>query len=292
MPLTFSGIPAGTLLANQDIYDGTVNNVVDLGQVSMDYTPGRFPIMSTFLVSGVAPQNNCNDSAHIPWEFYKANKINEFSQVKVLYLYGIGPGALHTKKAITSIADLKGMKIRGTATVSPGIQALGAESINMPMSDVYESAKKGMFDALVSPPETLKAWKHNEIFQYSVPVPGLYAGIHVITMNLKVWQSLPKEVQDAFDALADDINTLTGQIWEYYQQDGYNYAKSQPGGHQITELPAAEIAKMNAAFQPGITKYIEELKAKGVNGEEIVNSFKTISAKYNSQTWPAWTPAP
>jgi len=284
--------PSGTLLANQDIYDGVVKNVVDMGQISMDYTPGRFPVMSTFLISGVAPQNNCNDSARMAWDFFKTYDSNEFKDVHVLYVYGIGPGALHTKVPITTIDALKGMKIRATATTAPGVQALGAEAVNMPMADVYESAKKGLFDALVSPPETLKAWKHNEIFKYSVPVPGLYGGIHVIGMNQKVWDSLPKEVQDAFNSSADDIAALTGEIWEYYQQDGYNYAKSQPGGHEITQLPATEIAKMTAAFQPGIDKYIAELNSKGFKGADIVNQFKTTAAKYNNQTFPTWTPAP
>lgn len=149
--------PSGSLLAAADIYDGVVKGVVDMGQISMDYTPGRFPVMTTFLVSGVAPQNNCNDSARMAWDFFKTYDSNEFKDVHVIYVYGIGPGALHTKVPITSVDALKGMKIRATATTAPGVLALGAEAINMPMADVYESAKKGLFDALVSPPETLKS---------------------------------------------------------------------------------------------------------------------------------------
>ncbi|MBP1707389.1 MAG: extracellular solute-binding protein, family 7 [Chloroflexi bacterium] len=280
--------PVGTLLAPPDIHDGVAKGIADVGQMATEYTPGRFPVMSTLLVSGVAPQKNCNDGARTGWEFYKKYQPQEFKDVKVLYTYGIGPGALHSSKAVKSVADMKGLKIRGAVR---GVQALGAEPFNVPMGEVYESVKKGLFEAMVGPAETLKAWKLNEIFHYSTLVPGLYFGLQTIIMNKNTYQGLPEDLRAAIDSVSDAAAKRTGEIWEYYQQEGYEYAKSQPGGHEIIELPASEIALMNDKFKPVIADYIKtELDGKGFPGQQMVQEAGKIAAESVAMTYGTWKP--
>ncbi len=45
-------------------------------------------------------------------EYYAKFKPAELSEVKVLYFHSSGPGILHTKKPVTKLEDIKGMKIR------------------------------------------------------------------------------------------------------------------------------------------------------------------------------------
>jgi TRAP-type transport system periplasmic protein len=282
--------PAGTLIAPADLYPGFVKGIADMGQAAPDYTPGRFPVMATLMNSGVAPQNDCNAGARIAWEFYKAYKPKELTDVKVLYLYGIGPGALHSKIPIQSVDAMKGLQIRGTGSQSPGIQALGAVPINMTMGESYEAATKGLIDAILSPPETLKAWKFNEVFPYSTLVPGLYFGVQVYAMNLDKYASLPADLQAAINTVADEAVAQTGRIWEYYQQEGYDYAKAGSGGHTVYTLSDADIAEMNSLFQPGVDKYIADLNSKGFPGQEIVNKAKAIADESNKMTYGTWKP--
>jgi len=280
--------PVATLLNPPDIHDGVVKGIADVGQMSTEYTPGRFPVMTTLMISGVAPQKDCNVGAHIAWEFWKKYKPAEFKDVKVLYMYAVGPGALHTSKPIRTVAEFKGLKVRGAVR---GVQALGAESFNVPMGEVYESVKKGLFEATVGPPETLKAWKLNEIFKYSTKVPGLYFGLQTIVINQKTFDGLPADLQAAIDSVGDEAVARTGQIWEYYQKEGYDYAAAQPGGHEIIDMSASEIALMNEKFQPVIADYIKtELDGKGHPGQELVNEAKKIAENANTLTYGTWTP--
>jgi TRAP-type C4-dicarboxylate transport system substrate-binding protein len=222
-------------MAPADQYPGIQKGIADMGQAALDYTPGRFPVMATLMNSGVAPQNDCNAGARIAWEYYKATKPKELEDTKMLYLYGIGPGAMHTKNPVQTLEQFKGLKIRGTGSQSPGIQALGAEPINMTMGEAYEAATKGLIDAILSPAETLKAWKFNEVFPYSTMIPGLYFGVQTYVMNLDKYNSLPPDLQAAIDAVADEAVAQTGRIWEYYQQEGYDYAKATSYGHTVLQ---------------------------------------------------------
>ena len=102
--------PGGTLTKPQQCYDGVVNGISDIGMSVFAYTRGRFPVMEALDLplgypSGLVATRTAN-------EFYNKFQPEELKDVKVLYLHGHGPGLLHTKKAVKSLADLKGMKMR------------------------------------------------------------------------------------------------------------------------------------------------------------------------------------
>ena len=86
------------------------------------------------------------------------------------------------------------------------------------MGEVYLAAQKGMIDAMVSPLETLEGWKHHEIFEYSTFVPYFYSEFMHVAMNWAKWNSLPKDLQAAFDAVTVDAVKEAGQIWQYQQK--------------------------------------------------------------------------
>ncbi len=279
--------PVGTLLNPADIHDGVAKRIADVGQMTCEYTPGVFPAITTLLIPGVFYQNNCVDSAHTAWEFQKKFQPKEFDKVKVLYCYGVGPGALHTQKPIKTVADFKGLKIRGAVR---GVQAVGGEPFNVPMGEVVEDVKKGMFEACFAPAETLKGWQFNEIFHYSTFVPGFYSGVQDIIMNKDTWQSLPEDLRAIIDGVSDNAADLTGRIWEYYQQEGWDYAKAQPGGHETIELSDSELALMKSKYQPVIDKYIEELNSKGLPGQDLVKGAQEIAQKNIKLTFGTWKP--
>jgi TRAP-type C4-dicarboxylate transport system substrate-binding protein len=127
---------------------------------------------------------------------------------------------------------MKGLKIRCTGGGTLGVKAVGADPIGMPMGDVYLAAQKGVFDANVAPLEVLEGWKHHEVFEYSTFVPQFYSEFFHINMNWAKWKALPKDLQDAFDAVAMDAVKDAGQIWQYQQQKGMDFAKAGPGGHR------------------------------------------------------------
>src|SRR5699024_6702892 len=50
--------PADTLLAADQIYDGVVNGVADMGLSFFSYSAGRFPLMSTLELPGITLENS------------------------------------------------------------------------------------------------------------------------------------------------------------------------------------------------------------------------------------------
>ncbi len=282
--------PVGTLLGGAELYDGVVTGIAESGVSSFGYTPGRFPVMLTLNQPGIAPPANCDAASHAIWEFYNKYKPKELEDVRVFYLCGTGPGWMHSNKPIRSVDDMRGLKIRVTGAGIEGVKAVGGDPVAMPMGDVYQAAQKGLIDALVSPPETLEGWKHAEIFNYSTFVPYFYSEFFWIAINWDKWNSLPKDLQDAFDAVAMDAVKEGGQIWQYQQKHGMDFAKALPGGHEFITLSEAEVAKMKEMLKPVRDKYVADLNAKGFPGEQIANDAAMIVDKYNKMTYEPWKP--
>lgn len=283
--------PVGTLLGGgEQYYDGVVKGIAESGTSSLIYTPGRFPVMITLYQPGAAPPESSDAAALAGWEFYKKWKPKEFDDAKVLYFYATGPAWLHAKKPIKSIADIKGLKVRTTADNAEVFRLLGAEPTSMVMGEVYLAAKKGIIDSLISPLETLEGWKHAEIFDYSTFVPHFYSSFFWVSMNWNKWNSLPKDLQAAFDAVAQDAVKEAGAIWQHFQMTAMEFSKKKPGGHQFIRLPDAEWKHVTEITKPLRDKYVSELNAKGLPGKEIMESAGEIMAKYNKLKYEPWKP--
>lgn len=282
--------PVGTLVDADKSYDGVVQGIVDMTQACFSYTPGRFPVMWTLYKPGIAPPASCDAAAATIWEYYQTLKPKELEDVKVVLLWAVGPGWVHTKNPITKVSELQGLKIRSTGAFIDAVKMVGGEPIGMPMGDVYLAAQKGSIDAAITPPEALETWKFCEIWKYSTFLPTFYSHFQYLVMNLDKWNSLPKDLQDAFDSVAEEAVKEAGQIWTYFNQQGIDYAESQTGGHEFIYFSPEEEAKLLEAIKPVRDNYIDELNAQGLPGEEIVNLANEIMSKNNEKTYEEWKP--
>jgi TRAP-type transport system periplasmic protein len=282
--------PVGTLIGGAELFDGVSKGIADAGTSSFGYTPGRFPVMLALNEPGVAPPENADAAARAVWEHYNKWKPKELADVKVLYLYATGPGWMHSKKPVRSVDEMKGLKIRVTGAGTGGVKLVGGEPVAMVMGETYLAAQKGIIDASIAPLEVLQGWKHNEVFQYSTFVPQFYSEFFYVVMNSNKWKSLPKDLQDAFDAVAEDAVHEAGQIWEFMQKRGMDYAKNDPRGHEYFHLSKPEVAKLGKALEPIRGQYIATLKGKGLPGEEIVEGAAKIMEKHNQGKYEAWKP--
>lgn len=282
--------PVNTILAPADIYDGTVNNIVDVGQSSMAYTPKRFPTILTLSQPGIAPPDSTSAMAKAAMDLYLKYQPQELADTHVLYLYASGPGWLHTKSEVTTVDQLKGKRIRVSGTGVAGVKLVGGDPIAMPMSDVYEAAQKGTIDALISPAETLEGWKHAELFDYSIFSPYLYASdIFFVTMNQKIWDGLPDDLKAAFDSVAVDAAIRAGAIWDYASNHGMEFAKAS--GHTALEWSDAERTNLLEVLQPVRAEYVKSLDDLGLPGEEIATAAATLVSEANKVQFEAWAPA-
>jgi len=271
----------GTLLKGPETYDGVVKDVADIGISVFAYTRGRFPLLEAWELPGI-PYANATTSAVVAWEGYKKFKPAELSDTKVLYLFATGPGHMWTKKPVRNLDDLQGMRIRATGLSAKSLEVLGAIPEAMSQGESTEALMKGVVDGNLSPLETLLGFKQAEYVDYLTLTPFIYNTLFFCVMNLEKWNSLPAEVQQAFDQTNEKWAEKAGQIWDSHMQEGFDYGVKE-NGMEVIELSADETAKWKALLAPLHDKYLEDMKAKGLPGKEVLDWVLEAGEKYSQQ---------
>lgn len=116
------------------------------------------------------------------------------------YVVGVGvPGveAFVSNRRLNGVADLKGLKLRAPeGMVSAVFAAAGAAPVSLPLSEVYVAIDKGVIDASdVASFATNQGEGFHEVARYPV-YPGFHSTtLQALTINQKIWDSLPANVQ-------------------------------------------------------------------------------------------------
>lgn len=279
--------PGQTLLKARETYDGVVAGTADLGIWVPAYTRGRFPVLEALEMVGIY-FGSCQATTAVAVEGIEKFKPKELSDTKLMYIYSVGPGSLYSKKKVTCLADLKGMRIRATGATAKSIKALGAVPVAMPMPEVYEALSKGVVEGNIAPPEVLKTWKHAEHTKYIAILPPVYNSLQGCVMNLNKWNSLPKDVQAAFDKVNEGWSMKAAEIWDNQQKtNGIDYGIKEHG-MEIVRWPEADLKRAMELMQPLLDEYVARMNEKGLPGQEIIDFVKEKAAKYSKMYPPGY----
>ena len=105
-----------------------------------------------------------------------------------------------TNKPIRNAADMRGLKIRvpGTSFYQDYFKALGAEVHIMNLTRVYDGLKSGQVEAQDDPWDVVELFKFYEIQKYASVTDHSWSGYNLLA-SLKVWQSLPNDIQQVIE---------------------------------------------------------------------------------------------
>jgi TRAP-type C4-dicarboxylate transport system substrate-binding protein len=272
--------PGGTLTKANQCYDGVVKGISDLGMSCFAYTRGRFPVMEAIDLPHGYP--NGQVATHVANEFYAVMKPAELNDVKVLYIHAHGPGLLHTKTPVQSLKELKGLKIRSTGLSAKVTEALGGIPVAMPQGATYEALQKGVVEGTFTPIETLKGWKQAEVIKYTTNCTGVgYTTAMFVVMNLKKWNSLPKDIQKIIEDTSTEYVDVHGAVWDKGDIEGREYTLSLD--NKIIQLSDDENKRWKAAVQPIINGYIQARDEKNLPGGKAVDEVKKLIEKYSQK---------
>jgi len=258
----------GTLTPAPAVYDGVVKGISDIGMSVLSYTMGKFPL--TEVLDLPLGSRTAATATRMVNDFYNKFKPKEMDEVQIMYLHAHGPGIMHNKsKAVATLEDLKGMKIRATGTTGKIASALGATAVGMPMGETYDAISKGVAEGVACPVEALQGWKLGEVVKHTTQNFGTaYNLAFFVAMNKSKWNSLAPDVRKIIEQVNEEWIVKTGQAWDEIDQAGYDFYQKQGG--KITTLSKAEEVRWVKAVQPMFDEYVREKTAKGLPAQEAL----------------------
>jgi TRAP-type C4-dicarboxylate transport system substrate-binding protein len=270
-------LAGGSLTPADQCYDGTLKGISDLGMSVFAYTRGRFPLMEVLDLPLGYP--NGRVATRVANEVFKKFQPQELAGVKLLYIHAHGPGLLHTKKPVTTLEQLKGMKIRSTGLSAKVVEALGGVPVAMPQGQTYESLQKGVVEGTFAPIETLKGWKQGEVVKSTTDCSRIgYTTAMFVVMNLKKWNALPVADRQIMEEVSAQWIDVHGKAWDDLDKEGRDYTLSL--GNNILPLSPEENARWKKAVRPIIDGYIKEVSAKGLPAQSAVQEVESLIRQY------------
>ena len=267
--------PPGTL-------DAVRSGLADVSFTVHGYTPGRFV---TTQIAEFPFLGNSSEAVSVAFQRVFDNQpamAAEHKGVKVLAVFTHGPGAVfNTKRPITSIDDLAGLKFRvGGGMVNEIGKAMGMNVTLKPSTENYELLSTGVMDGTLFPAESVEAFKIEKIVRYGTFFPGgLYNTSFVFMMSQARYDGLPPALKKAVDALSGQAMARQfGRAWD--KADRRGLAFMQANGVAFTRADAAFVAAVKSRTAPLEAGWVKAAGDRGLkNAAKVLADFRADIAK-------------
>lgn len=263
-------------------FDAVKNGLADVSFTVHGYTPGRFVAtqMAELPFLGNAAEPICVAFDKI------ASKHPQFAAehqgVKVLAYFTHGPGIVfNTKKPITKVEDLNGLKFRvGGGMVNEISKTLGMNVTLKPATDSYELLSGGVMDGTLFPAESTESFKIDKLIKHATLFPGgLYNTSFVFIMNQARYDKLTADEKKAVDAISGEVAArIYGRNWDKVDRRGV--ALMQANNVQMVKTDAKFVAEVKARTAGLEAKWIKDAEAKGLrDAAKVLAEFRAEIAR-------------
>jgi len=169
-----------------------------------------------------------------------------------LAFYDSGARSIYGRKAVKTVADAKGMKIRVQQSDLwvALVGAMGANPTPMPIGEVYTGLKTGLIDAAENNIPSYDGFKHYEAVKFYSRTEHSMAP-EMLLMSKVVYDKLPKADQDMIRAAAKESVAFQRKKWD--EQEAKSLATVKAGGAEIVEV---DKASFQAVMAPVYAKFM------------------------------------
>lgn len=216
-------------IKGSDVFRMLGQGVFDVGSTVADYTVGDAPALEGLdvpLVATTAKQAKAMVDAYRP---EVAEIMRQKFNAQLLGIAPYPPQIVFCKGDVTSLADLKGKKVRGSGRMTTTLlDALGAQGVNIAFSEVPGALQRGVIDCAITGAGSGYSAGWYEVSDHLLTLPlGGWDPV-VIAMNADKYDALApakqKELTEAVKqgiedpawaaaqgGLANDVACLTGK---------------------------------------------------------------------------------
>lgn len=264
------------------------SGVVDIANVLMQYFPADFP--NSMLLADLAPLGTVGSGmAAATVEYYVTCEDcqKEFANKGIVYITSVSTPSydlLTTKKSVSKIEDLAGMRLRSPgAAFSLWIKTMGAIPTEISFNDEYEALQGGLIDGTIAPPVNLIGNRLAEVAKYYTPVGvGTLNATSTFSIRSETWKNLSEEERRAI------VNAgLAGSVkFEPVSREAgeQGLEEMKKNGGEIVEPSEELVAKTKALQADAIASAVENGKTTYniTNPQEKADRFAALVEKWNA----------
>lgn len=240
--------PDGTLgVKENESLRAIGDGVVPMGDFVLFLNAGRNAVMAVenlpFLAGDEDQLKRLHKHFRPIWEDILA-KNNQ----KALYLVPWPNHFFFVKKPLTSVDDLKGLKMRAQNQLTTDwISRLGMTPVLMSYRETRQALGSGMLDGVATSAVNAVALKYWDSMKYGYVTNHIWAS-NVMSINLDAWKKLTPAQQATIERIGKEMEP---QFWEASKQDNEKWvAELRANGMIIAPAPNGMIDEMVKRTSP------------------------------------------
>lgn len=146
---------------------------------------------------------------------------------KLLGVWPFGPQVLFCEPEISSLSDLKGLKVRVyDQNLANFISMVGGTPVPLSFAEVQQSLARGVVDCAITGPSSANSAGWPEVSKYMLPI-AFQLAMNGYGINLDTWNKLSPEDQEKLQAAFDK---LSADIWAYSEKLFVDAVSCNTGG--------------------------------------------------------------
>ena len=253
-------------------FDAIRDGLADVTYNVHGYVPGRFVVTKIVELPFLADNAETLSVAYQRIHERHLAKADEHKGLKLLAVFTHGPGQIYnTKRPITQLSDLQGLKFRvGGGVVNDLARLIGANALLKPAPESYELLSAGVVDGVFLPADSIVAFKLENLVKHVTLVPGgFYNTSFAMFMNEDRFNKLPKADQDAIMSVSGEkLARMAGRAWDERDQRGLKAMRD--ANVAIVQASPEFVAALKERAAPLEEAWIKEANAKGVDGAKAL----------------------
>tara|TARA_B100002003_G_scaffold248040_1_gene280901 strand:+ start:504 stop:1616 length:1113 start_codon:yes stop_codon:yes gene_type:complete len=194
--------------------------------------------------------------------------------------YSTTPYVLQCTSPVSTLADLKGKKVRSVSRLADLMSAMGAVPVSVTVAEMYEAMQRGQVDCALGSPNYLNTYNIKDFVTSIIETPiGGYVSTLTLSINLDAWDAMGEENRQI---IIDEIPQLLADIkWASFEDDAAGIAETKEKGGQVVQPDQAFLDKLEELRATEWEAVTQQAKEDGVeNAEEVVASFRAILEKW------------
>jgi TRAP-type transport system periplasmic protein len=272
----------------QQHYDFARTGQADVSWFLHGATPGRFPltelIQLPYLVGSAEIGIKVLNDAELRAKYLDA----EHKGMKVLLLFTHQPGNVNTtKKAIRTVDDMKGLRLRfASPTIRDFVAGLGGTPVGVQPTEQVEQMQKGTIDGVfIDYGGAGIAFKMAGVVRYVTEMYS-YVSSFGLGMNEDFWKKLPPDLQELVTKSVTGVEKEVGEAWDGLDAIGKTLLVE--GGAEPVKLSPEQNAQFRKIGAQVAEARIKELEAKGMPAGAIYATMKALAEKHAKTSKNFW----
>jgi TRAP-type mannitol/chloroaromatic compound transport system substrate-binding protein len=243
--LEITPLPVGAVVAYTETLDAVQHGILEGHQSGGPYFSGKEPALALI--------GDLNGGFETPYQYQMwfehggglqlAREI--YAKFNIHYVGPVlwGVESIPAKKAIRSVADFKGVKMRAPEGLSAEIwRRIGVGVVTLPGSEVYTALERGVIEAT----DWGTLGMNQDLGYHKIAAYPLYPGFHSmpaseVAVNMDRWKELPEDVKAIVETATRDFNR--DMIQRIGLEDAKAAAAAKSAKVELVNWPPAERKK-------------------------------------------------